>query len=116
MPWFPVIPEQVAAVESALGVALPSAYKAIVGDSRYRQLLAHPTVGAIDLAMSMHDFAAHTAHRRATLPGFPRRLDDARDDPHRAVAGGTRAGIDLEELLEERRPPAGGLRWRQPLG
>lgn len=72
MLWFPVIPEQVAAVEAELGVALPSAYKAIVGDARYRQLLAHPTVGAIDLAMSMRDFAAFTAHRRTTLLGFPR--------------------------------------------
>jgi hypothetical protein len=34
-----------------------------------------------------------------------RRLRDERDDPHRAVAGGTREGGDLEDRLEQRRPP-----------
>ena len=42
-----------------------------------------------------------------------RRLRDEGDDPHDAVARGARERVDLEELLEERRPPAGGLRRRQ---
>ena len=42
-----------------------------------------------------------------------RRLRDEGDDAHRAVAGGTRERVDLEDLLEERRPPAGGLRRRE---
>lgn len=42
-----------------------------------------------------------------------RRLRDARDDPHRAVADGTREGIDFEDLLQERRPPAAGLGGRE---
>ncbi len=42
-----------------------------------------------------------------------RRLRDESDDPHDAVARGARERVDLEELLEERRPPAGGLRRRQ---
>jgi hypothetical protein len=33
-----------------------------------------------------------------------RRLREERDDPHRAVAGGTREGVDLEDLLEQRIP------------
>jgi len=45
-----------------------------------------------------------------------RDLEDARDDPHGAMAGRAREWVDLEELLEQRRPPAGGLRggesWR----
>jgi len=35
-----------------------------------------------------------------------RRLRDARHDPHGAVAGRTCGGIDLEDLLEQRRPAA----------
>jgi hypothetical protein len=42
-----------------------------------------------------------------------RRLRDEGDDPHDAVARGAHERVDLEELLEERRPPAVGLRRRQ---
>jgi len=38
-----------------------------------------------------------------------RRLRDERHDPHRAVAGRACEGIDLEDLLEQGRPAAGGL-------
>ena len=38
-----------------------------------------------------------------------RRLRDAGDDAHRAVAGGTREGVHLEDLLQEGRPSAGGV-------
>jgi hypothetical protein len=43
-----------------------------------------------------------------------RRLRDERDDPHRTLAGRAREGIDFEDLLEEGRPAATGLGWRQP--
>ena len=42
-----------------------------------------------------------------------RRLGDARHDPHGTVAGRARERIDLEDLLEQRRPAAGGLGGRQ---
>jgi hypothetical protein len=71
MPWFPILPDEVSAAEARLGIALPLGYRAIVGDPKYRALLAHPTVGAINLDTTMLDFVAHTVHRRATLPGFP---------------------------------------------
>lgn len=71
MPWFPILPDELAATEARLGVAFPLGYRAIVGDPKMRALLAHPTVGAIDLEMTMAEFAAHTEHRRATLKDFP---------------------------------------------
>ncbi len=43
-----------------------------------------------------------------------RRLGDERDEPHRAVAGRAHQRVHLKDLLEERRPPAGGLCRRQP--
>jgi len=43
-----------------------------------------------------------------------RRLRDARHDPHGAVAGRAREGVDFKELPQQRRPPAGGLGRRQP--
>ena len=42
-----------------------------------------------------------------------RRLGDAGDDAHGAVARRAREGVDLEDLLQKRRPPAGGLGRRQ---
>ena len=36
------------------------------------------------------------------------RLREERDDPHRAVAGGTRERVALDKLLQQGRPPAGG--------
>ena len=42
-----------------------------------------------------------------------RRLVDTGDDAHRAVAGRARQRVHHKDLLEERRPPAGGLRRRQ---
>ncbi|MFN0098803.1 MAG: hypothetical protein ACKVS7_09025 [Gemmatimonadaceae bacterium] len=71
MPWFPVLPDEVAATEARLGIALPLGYRAIVGDPKMRVLLAHPTVGAIDLAVTMAEFAGHTERRRTTLKDFP---------------------------------------------
>ena len=85
MPWFPIIAGEIAAVERTLGIALPPGYAAIVGSPRARAMLAHPAVGAIDLGMSMADFAAHTLHRRATLPGFPPRAVVAMEGPGRFV-------------------------------
>ncbi len=38
-----------------------------------------------------------------------RRLGDARDDPHGPATRRTRERVDLEDLRQERRPPAGGL-------
>ena len=43
-----------------------------------------------------------------------RRLRDERDDPHHALAGGTREGVDLDALLEQRRPPAAGAAVSRP--
>lgn len=71
MPWFPILPDELAATEARLGVAFPLGYRAIVGDPKMRALLAHPTVGAIDLEMTMAEFVEHTERRRATLKGFP---------------------------------------------
>ena len=42
-----------------------------------------------------------------------RRLRNDRHDPHGAVAGRAPEGVDLEALLPQRRPPAGGLGRRQ---
>ena len=42
-----------------------------------------------------------------------RRLRDEGDDPHRAVAGRAREGVDFKDLLQERRPPAAGLGGRE---
>ena len=42
-----------------------------------------------------------------------RRLGDERDDPHGAVARGTRERVDFEDLLQQGRPAAGGLRGRE---
>ena len=57
MPWFPILPDELAATEARLGIAFPLGYRAIVGDPKMRALLAHPTVGAIDLDMTMAEFA-----------------------------------------------------------
>ena len=38
-----------------------------------------------------------------------RRPSSEREDAHHAMAGGTRERVDLEDLLQERRPAAGGL-------
>ena len=70
MPWFPILPNGSPPLKSSWNSPadrLPH----IVGDPTYRARLAHPTVGAIALDTTMLDFVAHTAHRRATLPGFP---------------------------------------------
>ena len=45
-----------------------------------------------------------------------RRWRDERDDAHDAVAGRAREGIDFENLLQERRPPAAGLGRRESWG
>lgn len=71
MPWFPILPDELAATEARLGIAFPLGYRAIVGDPKMRALLAHPTVGAIDLEMTMAEFAEYTDRRRATLKDFP---------------------------------------------
>jgi hypothetical protein len=42
-----------------------------------------------------------------------RRLRDERDDPHRALTRRARERVDLEDLLEQRRPPAAGLGRRE---
>lgn len=42
-----------------------------------------------------------------------RGLRDARHDPHRAVAGGTRERVDFEDLLQEGHPSAGGFSGRE---
>jgi hypothetical protein len=42
-----------------------------------------------------------------------RRVGDARDDPQRPATRRTRERVDFEDLVEEGRPPAGGLRRRQ---
>jgi len=41
-------------------------------------------------------------------------LRDAGDEAHHAVAGRAREGVDLEDLLQQRRPPAGGLGGPEP--
>ena len=38
---------------------------------------------------------------------------NARHDPQRALARRAPEGVDFEALLPQRRPPAGGLGWRQ---
>jgi len=38
-----------------------------------------------------------------------RRLGDEGDDAHRTVAGRTRQRVDVEDLLQQGRPPAGGF-------
>ena len=85
MPWFPVIAEEIAAAEARLGIALPLGYRAIVGNPKTRTLLAHPTVGAIDLNTTMAEFVEHTERRRATLPGFPARGVVAMEGPGRYI-------------------------------
>ena len=45
-----------------------------------------------------------------------RRLGDAGDGAHRAVAGRARQRVHLTDLLEERRPPAGAALSRMPPG
>jgi hypothetical protein len=42
-----------------------------------------------------------------------RDLGDERDDPHGAMAGRARQRVDLEHLLQQGRPPAGGLGRRE---
>ncbi len=42
-----------------------------------------------------------------------RGLGDERDDPQGAMAGRARQRVDLEDLLQERRPPAGRLGGRE---
>ncbi len=42
-----------------------------------------------------------------------RRLGNERDEPHGAMAGRTRQRVDLEDLLEQGRPPAAGLGRRE---
>ena len=42
-----------------------------------------------------------------------RRLSDARDDPHGFAIRRTRERVDLEDLLQEARPSAGGLGQRE---
>lgn len=102
MPWFPVVEEEVAAAEAALGTALPSQYKALLLDPRVRQILAHPSVGALSADATMHDFVAFTARCRATLPGFPADGVAATNTPGRFVRfwrpDPQRAGV-LGEML-----------------
>ena len=56
--------------------------------------------------------AARSAMRED--PVDHRGLGDERDNPHGAMAGRARERVDLKDLLEQRRPPAGGLGGRQP--
>jgi len=42
-----------------------------------------------------------------------RDLGDDRDDPHGAMAGRARQRVDLEHLLQQGRPPAGGFGRRE---
>lgn len=71
MPWFPIIAEELAAAEKALGVALPPRYKALLGDRRVQRILAHPVLGALQPEASMASFVELTEECRRTLPGFP---------------------------------------------
>lgn len=99
MPWFPVIEGEVEAAEAQLGVTLPPQYKALLSDPRVRQLLAHPTLGALALKATMHDFVALTQTCRRTLPGFP---------PDAVVATDTRGRYLRFWLPDPRRPGALG--------
>ena len=55
-------------------------------------------------------FAQALVAARRTVDG-PREAHSV--DTHRAAAGGTRERVDLEDLLQERRPAAGGLGRRE---
>ncbi len=83
MPWFPVIPHEVAVAEARLGVTLPARYKALLADPDVRARLAHPTLGAIVLDATMLDYVARTQEHRRTLPGFPPDGVVAMDGPGR---------------------------------
>ena len=47
MSWFPIVAAELDSIESQLGIALPTRYKALIGDERIRRILAHPTIGAL---------------------------------------------------------------------
>lgn len=102
MPWFPVVEEQVAAAEAALGIALPPRYKALLLDPRVRLILSHPALGALAAGATMHDFVAFTSRCRETLPGFPADGVVATNTPGRFVRfwrpDPRRAGV-LGEML-----------------
>ncbi|MCC7054577.1 MAG: hypothetical protein IT355_15005 [Gemmatimonadaceae bacterium] len=71
MPWFPVIPAELAQAESALGIALPIQYRTALLAPGLRQMLQHPVLGAIDPTLHMHDFVRLTAEVRRDVPEFP---------------------------------------------
>lgn len=102
MPWFPVVEDEVASAEAALGVALPPRYKALLRDATVRQILAHPALGALSAGATMHEFVAYTFRCRETLPGFPADGVAATDTPGRFVRfwrpDPKRAGV-LGEML-----------------
>lgn len=102
MPWFPVVEAEIASAEAALGIALPSRYKALLLDPTVRQVLAHPALGALSADATMHDFVALTTRCRETLPGFPADGVVATNTPGRFVRfwrpDPRRAGV-LGEML-----------------
>ena len=83
MPWFPVIPHEVAVAEARLGVTLPARYKALLEHPAVRAQLAHPTLGAIVLDATMMEYVARTEEHRRNLKGFPPDGVVAMDGPGR---------------------------------
>lgn len=71
MPWFPVIPEELAAAEARLGIALPRRYKELLADPRIARMLSHPVLGALSPDLTMPLFVEITEQFRRTVPGFP---------------------------------------------
>lgn len=72
MPLFPVIPDQLAEAEAALGIALPAVYKRMLGDERIRRVLASAQIGQLRPRDTMATFVALTHELRERQPQFPR--------------------------------------------
>lgn len=71
MSYFPSHLDERAETETALDVALPHRYVALLRDERIQKILSHPKIGALDPANRVGDFVAATIHVRQSEPGFP---------------------------------------------